>query len=247
MIHQCTICVADMPVNAHPSFEKSLTDISCQHDAPESKSYCRAAIVDRLPFALSYVASLEPQDRAILFYDNLVVAAEYFCSFIEEGMRRKEVTCLTGLEPTRYQKLFEQVGIKVAELENGGYLRNLSDQDFYREIARGIWPGERAEVLAPETMRQGGAIRFIHIHEVDSKQHDSFQNLIVAERGLHALSTFPATSICCYDARFVLEDSPSDFFRELLKAHDHCLFQGIAMTTGRLLGVQRDVVYPRSA
>jgi hypothetical protein len=71
------------------------------------------------------------------------------------------------------------------------------------------------------------------------------QDLAENEQRAHKLSSLPTTSICCYDAKLVLEDAPSEFFQELLKAHDHCLFQGIAMATSRLLAVQKNAVYPR--
>ena len=238
-----------MEVNHPPLAEVSFAKGCRNHDTPDSKSCCNTAFIQRLPYALSYTASLEPKDHAVLFYDNLVVAAEYFCAYIEEGIKRREVTCLTGLEPARYRMLFEQLGIKVAELENGGYLRNISDQEFFREAkwAKEIW-SKKGDALARNRLEwECNGIRFIHIHESDLKPRDSVQNLMLAEGRLHALYAFPAPSICCYDAKVVLEDEPADLLNGLLKSHNHCMFQGFAMPTGRLLSGQRTATAPRPA
>ena len=236
-----------MPTNPQTRNEKPLADIFLEDETRHIPT-CEGAFIERLPFALTYAANLEPQDRAVLFYDNLVVAAEYFCAFIEEGIRQGQVTCFTGLEPTRYRRLFEQVGIRTAELENCGYLRNLSTETFYNEaeqLNRG-----KTDINSDDPLRTGldynpTGIRFLHIQESPCQQTNSLQELLENERKAHRLYSIPTTSICCYDAKFVLEDAPSEFFKELLKTHDHCLFQGIAMPTSRLLGLQRNTVYPR--
>jgi hypothetical protein len=218
-------------------------------DVPDSKTLCTAAFVEELPFALTYTANLEPRDRALLFHDNLVVAAEYLCAFIEEGIGRHEVTCTTGLETSRYHALFEQVGIRVTELENCGYLRNLSTNDWHTEIERShLNDAGRSsdDPLSIELDDDVQGMRLVHIHNPrNSDQKISLQGLMEDERKAHKLSSFPTTSICCYDAKLVLEDAPHDVFKELLKAHDHCIFQGMAMPTERLLSLRTDPVYPK--
>ena len=236
-----------MPTNPQTRAEKPHADIFPE-DETLHVPMCEGAFIERLPFALTYAARLEPQDRAVLFYDNLVVAAEYFCAFIEEGIRQRQATCFTGLEPTRYRRLFEQVGIRTAELENCGYLRNLSTETLYTEAERINRDGTDSN--SDDPLRTGlddkpKGIRFVHIQKPPSQQTSSLQELLEDERKAHRLYSVPTTSICCYDAKFVFEDAPSEFFKELLKAHDHCLFQGIAMPTSRLLGLQRNAVYPR--
>jgi hypothetical protein len=236
-----------MEVN-HPSLAAASFAKNSRDQSTSQKPLCEAAFVQRLPYALSYTANLEATDHAVLFYDNLVVAAEYFCAYIEEGINHREVTCITGLEPSRYRRLFEQLGIRVAELENGGYLRNLSDQEFFSEAkwAKEIWSEKGGDALSRNRLDWArGGIRFIHIHESGVKQHDSLQNLMLADGRLHALYAFPAPSICCYDAKVVLEDEPPDFFNGLLRAHNHCMFQGFAMPTSRLLNAQRALIAPR--
>jgi len=237
-----------MAANPEPFPERAHSELPSNEPLSYFPMLCEAAFVERLPFALTYTANLEPNDHAVLFYDNLVVAAEYLCAFIEEGIRRQEVTCFTGLEPTRYRTLFEQVGIRVAELETCGYLRNLSTDDFYHEM-------EQLNDNAPERncdklLRVGpdvspGGIRFIHVQESRSKENNLVKALMERERRTHKLASFPTTSICCYDAKPVLEEASSDCFKELLKAHNHCFFQGIAMPTSRLLGLQTNAVYPK--
>ena len=232
-----------------PQFEpeKILSKILIANERSDATMFSKGAFVERLPLALSYAANLEPQDSAVLFYDNLVVAAEYFCAFIEEGMRRHEVVCFTGLEPTRYRRLFEQVGINVAELENCGYLRNLSTDDILHEIEN---INGRESGRDGDNLLRGGlddepsGIRFVHIQNPRALEENSIENLMDAERRTHRLSSFPTTSICCYEARLIL-DTPSDFFKDLLEAHDHCMFQGTAMPTSKLLNLQVDSVYPR--
>jgi len=228
--------------------ENLLPKLSNELTARSSNSNPDVAFVQHLPFALSYVASLEVKDRAVLFYDNLVVAAEYFCAYIEEGIKRRQVTCLTGLESAKYRGLFAQLGINVAELENAGYLRNLTDEDFLREAkwAKEIWCRKNRDVVARGRSKwEWEGVRFIHLHEFDPKQHDSLDNLMLAEVRLHALYGFPATAICCYDAKIIMEE-PSDFFNGLLRAHDHCLFQGIAMPTSRILTAQTATIAPKT-
>ena len=236
-----------MPIRPRFEPEKTVSDILIANERSDSTMFSKGAFVERLPLALTYAANLEPQDSAVLFYDNLVVAAEYFCAFIEEGIRRHEVICFTGLETIRYRRLFEQVGINVAELENCGYLRNLSTDDILHEIEH---------INEQESGRDGdnpfrrglddepSGIRFVHIQNPRALDENSIEKLMDTERRTHRLSSFPTTSICCYEARLVL-DMPSDFFKDLLEAHDHCLFQGIAMPTSKLLNLREDSVYPR--
>ena len=234
-----------MPTNPIPG--KELPNILPGRDPAETRIVSKAAFVERLPFTLTYAANLEPRDRAILFYDNLVVAAEYFCAFIEEGIRRQEATYFTGLEPRRYQKLFEQVGIRVAELENCGYLRNLTT-DISTELHQfngSVFDRKSDDPLLTDLEANPRGVRFVHIQGRRGPQNTSAQELMEKERKAHKLSSFPTTSICCYDAKLVLEDAPSECFKELLKTHDHCVFQGIAMQTSRLLSLQTDTVYPK--
>jgi hypothetical protein len=236
-----------MPTRSEFETEKTLSEILSGDERSGSKVFAKGAFVERLPLALTYAANLEPQDSAVLFYDNLVVAAEYFCAFIEEGIRRHEVTCLTGLEPLRYHRLFEQVGIRVEELENSGYLRNLSANDllnatepFNTNVSRGA----RDDPLSTGLDDEPTGIRFLHVQSPRGQQKNSLEDVMETERRAHRLSSFPTTSICCYDARLVL-DTPSNFFKNLLEAHDHCLFQGLAMPTSKLLDLRRSPVYPR--
>jgi len=235
-----------MSANPSPVREKQLPDNTCYHYSSDTTIVSKSAFVERLPFALTYAASLQPQESAVLFYDNLVVAAEYFCAFIEEGIKCQEVTCFIGLEPTRYKKLFEQVGIRVAELENCGYIRNLSIDALSTELDQfngNLLGRNSVDPLDTGMDDSPGGIRFVHIHE-SRGQNNSPQELMKKEREAHKFSSFPTTSMCCYDAKLVLEDTPSEFFRDLLEAHDHCFFQGVAMPTSKLLGLQK-TVYPK--
>ena len=189
--------------------------------------------MEKLPLTLSYVANLEPGERAVLFYDNLVAAAEYFSAYIEAGMKRRESTCVTGMDSARYKAVFEQVGISVAELENCGYLSNLSADGLNHNRD---YPNDYA------SQRNGD--RFIHVQGLPDEPKLSLRNLLEIDRRVHSLSATPASSICCFDARLVLDDA-SNGFKELLKAHQHCFFQGVAVPTDKLLEIQRSEAYPR--
>jgi hypothetical protein len=55
------------------------------------------------------------------------------------------------------------------------------------------------------------------------------------ERSIGTRSPYPISILCCHDARrAVINESKTDYFPQLLKAHGHCLFQGIGMPTGLL-------------
>lgn len=246
MIHQ-RIVVVMMSATPRPAREKQLPDGTCYQYSSDTK-IPKSAFVERLPFALTYAASLEPEDCAVLFYDNIVVAAEYFCAFIEEGIKCQEVTCFTGLDARRYQKLFEQVGVRVAELENCGYMRNLSIDELSNALDQfneNLVERNNADPLEMGMDNSPRGVRFVHIHESNNLQNSSPQDLMDRERKAHKFSSFPTTSICCYDAKLVLEDTSSGFFKELLEAHNHCFFQGVAMPTSRLLGLQKNEIYPK--
>lgn len=237
-----------MPIDTETLSGKSLGDILRNDVASDPSRFCNTVLVERLPFSLTYTANLQRRDRAVLFYDNLVVAAEYFCAFIEEGIRRQEVTCLTGLEPARYHALFEQIGIKVAELENCGYLRNLTTDDSHKELEQ--FERSLTSVDSDDPLRTGledgpAGIRLIHIQNPRGQQKTSLEELSEVEHRTHGLFSFPNTSICCYDTKLVLEDAPPSFFKEALKTHDHCVFQGIAMPTSKLLSSLTNQIYPK--
>jgi len=230
-------------MSTRPQFkpDRQLSEILAADETLSSTMFHHGAMIERLPLALTYAANLESQDSAVLFYDNLVVAAEYFCAFIEEGIRRHEVTYLTGLEPTRYRTMFDQVGIKVEELENCGYLRNLSADSFLLEAEHTEKSQRDDDPLRTGLEDELAGIRFLHIQ--NPPQENWHEHMKELERKVHRFSSFPTTSICCYEARALL-DMTSTSFRDLLEAHDHCLFQGSAMPTSRLLDLRRSSVYP---
>jgi hypothetical protein len=196
------------------------------------------AVVDRLPHGLAYVANLEHGDHAALFYDNLVVAAEYFCAYVEEGICRNETTCFIGSSRALYETLFEQVGIKAASLENCGYLTYRPLQDFHLEseqsgsskLLRSI-----QDCLSTSLKAGSSGMRFV-ILTGSLSGHLSGLDLLEFERSIGTCSPYPLSILCCYDARRVLE-AESKLFTELVKAHGHCVFQGMAMPTSTLVGI----------
>ena len=195
------------------------------------------AFVEKLPQALSYAANLSRGDHAVLFYDNLVVAAEYFCAYVCEGINRGEATCFIGLPREHYQRLFEQVGVKAVQLENCGYLSHFSIQEFYLDNER---PNKNKALLNIEKLlrnsveSEGKGIRLIHI-QASPMERGSFLDLIEFEQWLRTLSGYPVSTICAYDAGMLVDDAPANLFTDLLRVHEHCLFQGIAMPTSTLL------------
>jgi len=250
MIRYCI--VVRMSTNPHVT-ERNQAYTGAYHGADTNSEfvvpYDQVAFVERLPLALSYAASLDHGDHAILFYDSLVVATEYFCAYIDEGIKRHESTWFIGLPRVRYEKLFEQVGVKVAQLENCGYLSHFSIEDFYMEGQKPNKDKARRNIenLLHKNMESDcRGIRFIHVREPYMEHDDSFQDLIELERWLSTLSSYPMSTICAYDARMVLFDEAAPgLFTELLKAHGHCFFQGMAMPTSTLLETQIGPIYPK--
>ena len=208
----------------------------------------RVTFVERLPQALSYAANLDRGDHAILIYDNLVVAAEYFTAYIEEGINRQESTCFVAPSRLRYEQLLDHAGLEVASLENNGYLRYFSFQDFCMEAAR---PSKEMALPNIEKLvktskeKECRGMRFILLSESAEPDGSSPQSVIEFERWLNSLSSYPMSTLCCYDARRTLNGSRADLFMELIKAHRHCLFQGIAMPTSMLVGIKLDPLYPK--
>jgi len=194
------------------------------------------AFVQKLPQALSYVTELDAGAHAILFYDNLVAAGEYLCAFIEEGIRRQQTTVFLGLSTERYVTLFDQIGVNVATLENCGYLRHLSTRENpLREESRLEEKQQlNLEVLLRSDIESNcqGA-RFILLNEYPLCDV-SFRELMGFERWLNTRGS--STALCCYNARQVLDQTYYNLFIELLKAHGHCLFQGIALPTNMITG-----------
>ena len=204
------------------------------------------AFVERLPQALSYAANLGRGDHAILIYDNLVVAAEYFSAYIEEGVNRQESTCFVGPSRERYEQLLDQAGIQVASLESNGYLRYLALQDFCMEgarLSRKTTVRNIEELVATSKQKECRGMRFILLKR--SVEQGDKPSSIEFERWLNTLSSNPVSMLCCYEARDTLHESRPDLFMELLKTHAHCLFQGIAMPTSMLVGIRLNPLYPR--
>jgi hypothetical protein len=206
------------------------------------------AFIERLPLALSYAADLDLGDHAVLFYDNLVVAAEYFSAFIDGGINRQEATCFIGLSRERYEKLFEQIGVKVAQLENCGYLRHFSSEGFHMEDER---PNKnkalrKINALLSTTMKsECHGMRFIYVHDSSLEQNASINDVIEFEQCLNEISTYPVSTMCCYNARMVLLSETHSLFTQLMETHGDCLFQGIAMPTITLLRSQINPVSPK--
>lgn len=193
-----------------------------------------SAFIQKLPQALSYVAELESGSHAILFYDNLVAAAEYLCAFVEEGIHRRETTSFIGLTPERYKALFDQVGLSTNMLENCGYLVHPSIEEVYGD--NGASAGKKTQINYETLLRTNiececQGTRFILLNEYPL-QSTSFRELMDFERWLNKRSS--TTVLCCYDAKQVLEETYYNLFTELLKTHGHCIFQGFAMPTATI-------------
>ncbi len=218
---------------------------SDQDFAPHDK---RVAFVERLPQALSYAANLDRGDHAILIYDSLAVAAEYFSAYIEEGVNREESTCFVGTSRERYKQLLHHAGIQVASLEDNGYLRYFAIQDFCMEGTR---PSKKRalrnieELVKTSKEKECRGMRFILLSGSIQQGDNPSQYVIEFEQWLNTLSSPSMSTLCCYEARGTLHGPRPDLFMELLKAHGHCLFQGIAMPTSTLSGIKLNPIYPK--
>ena len=176
----------------------------------------------------------------MLFYDSLVAAADYFCAYIENGVTRNELTCFVGLSRLHYEKLLEQAGLKVAGLEELGYLQHVSTRDFVPEMER---RNKCALTQGPEPERKG--TRFIITHDSLMEQSDSLQNMIDFEKSLHRFSAYPLSTMCSYDARILMDEAQSNLFRELVNPHGHCFFQGAVVSRNTLVGTPLGSAYPK--
>ncbi len=216
----------------------SLEERSMQLAEPIMEPRESSAFVQQLPFALSYAQNLETGDHAVLFYDNLVVAGEYLSAYIEGAVKRHQPTCFVGLARRQYETLFDQVGIRTRELENCGYLKHLSIEDFC--LKRGLFSNDKMlqsveEFLGIMRQSKSKGARFIIVGS-SLKELMSAQSLVECEKSFGSLRQYPLSTICCYDSQPIVGQPKPGLFLELLKSHSHCLFQGIGMPINQLLG-----------
>jgi hypothetical protein len=199
----------------------------------------KSSFVEAPPHSLGYVSAFERGDHTLLFYDNLVVAAEYISAFIDSAVEREEPTCFVGLSRTQYETILEQVGIKVNELENADYLKHMPISDFHHHDLtfsrdRMLESIEKFLTIARTSGSKG--IRFI-IMTSSSDLRISVAEIIERERTLENLRQYPMCVMCCFPSRMAIVEEPKRyFFLELLKSHNHCLFQGVGIPTRDLIG-----------
>jgi hypothetical protein len=202
----------------------------------ESSGKQDTIFVDRLPFSLAYLTDLESGNHIVLFYDNLVVAAEYFCAYVEEAIHQQEPTCFVGLPRELYERLFEQVGVRVRILENCGFIKHLSIKDYCLEDGVFSKPKmlqsiENFLTISKQSNSRGA--RFI-ILSGSLLDYISAEELKECERAMDKRPSLTVSAMCSYDVRKLLETNPA-LFSEVMKAHGHCLFQAIAMPTSTLI------------
>ncbi|HUK27265.1 MAG TPA: MEDS domain-containing protein [Candidatus Acidoferrales bacterium] len=196
------------------------------------------AVLQELPFALTYAANLKEKDHAVLFYDNLAAAAEYICAYVEAGINRRQATFFVGLDRVHYEALFDQVGIKSKELENAGYLKHVTTEEFC--IENGVFSNDKMlqnieEFLSIEKESGSKSARFVIMGSNIQELLTSSQ-LIEFEEAVGKFSQYPLSILCCHDSRrSIMHETAPSLFHQLLKSHDHCLFQGIAMPTKGML------------
>jgi len=199
----------------------------------------RSSFVEPLPYSLSYASNLKRGDHIVLFYDNLVVAAEYLCAYIEATIKRNQPTCFVGLSRRRYETVFEQVGIEVNELENGGYLKHISTKEFC--LQNGSFSEDKMletiENLLTITSGLGSKeVRFIIMNSASGGRMAA-PGIMECEKALGNLGQYPICVMCCYSSNMAIVNEPKPyFFSELLKSHNHCLFQGVGIPTADLVG-----------
>jgi len=198
-----------------------------------------SSFVEAPPHSLRYASALKRGDHLVLFYDNLVVAAEYISAFVDAAVEREEPTCFVGLSRRQYESMLDQVGIKVGELENGGYLRHMSIGDFYPQhqtFSRDTMLENIEKFLTIAATSGSKAVRFI-IMNSPSDLRMSVSTIIERERALENLQQYPMCVMCCFPGRMAIVDEPKPyFFLELLKSHNHCLLQGVGISTQDLIG-----------
>jgi hypothetical protein len=199
----------------------------------------QTAFAESIPPSLSYAATLKRGDHVVLFYDNLVVAAEYFCAYIEGSVERDHPTCFVGLSRERYNTTFEQGGgIETRRLENTGYLKHMSVKDFC--FKEGDFSQDRMQQSIDQFLTVGQesgskAVSFIIINS-STDGSITIPDVIQCERALAELQQYPMSVMCCYDSKTTIVNQPNPYlFPDLLKLHNHCLFQGVGIPTSDLL------------
>jgi hypothetical protein len=121
-------------------------------------------------------------------------------------------------------------------LETCGYLHHPSIKELTSKDGQQV---EKKRQVNLETLLRTNmesecqGTRFILLNEYPL-HGTSFRGLMDFERWLNTGTA--ATVLCCYDARQVFEETYYNLFTELLKAHGHCVFQGIAMPTSTITG-----------
>jgi len=210
-----------------------------------SISHANTAFAQQLPSGLSYIANLRDGDHAVLFYDSLVVAAEYLSAYIDQAVTRGQITYFVGLQREQYKTLFDQVGVKVTELENSGYLEHVPIEKFC--LKGGVFSndvltyGVERSLESSRTSNSKG-IRFI-IMGSDVQSLLSTNDLVDFESSLSRFGQQPMSILCCYDCKDTIIDAPNqNLFQILLKTHEHCLFQGVGLRANRLSYIETPTV-----
>jgi len=194
----------------------------------------QSSFVETLPQSIRYASALKKGDHMVLFYDNLVVAAEYLSAFIDAAIELHEPTCFVGLSHRQYETMFDQVGIRINELENGGYLKHIPTEDFL--LQDGSFSKERMlenieKLLTTTSESDSREFRFI-IMNPPSDGRMKVPEIMELERALEGLRQRPICVICCYPSEKTIIDEPKPYFLlELLRSHNHCLFQGVGIST----------------
>jgi len=125
------------------------------------------------------------------------------------------------------------------ELENVDYLKHMPFSDFHHHdltFSRDRMLESIEKFLTVSRMSGSRGVRFI-IMNSSSDLRMSVAEIIERERALENLRQYPMCVMCCFPSRMAIVEEPKPyFFLELLKSHNHCLFQGVGVSTRDLIG-----------
>jgi len=182
---------------------------------------------------LDYVRKLSTGDHAVLFYESLDVKQQVLFTFLREGLERGAgVLYIAGEEtPEQIRKKIRKFGMDVEQFQLKGALRVLNYDPLL--IRKGMVNP------IPEIMENFNGI--IRDFEISGKREirfaaegpyqfirrDKMQELLELEKTFGQTLRIPIAFICAYNAKQITPAN-GDFFKAVLEAHGHAIFQGIA-------------------
>ena len=126
----------------------------------------------------------------------------------------------------------ELAGIRISDLENEGSVSYVPSAEFYPETghlsARRVFEGAQRLLMQAKTSGFKSA-RLICFADFENLPASSTPNQIIAyERRIGLTCPVQVSAMCSYDAGQVAQIDGGEFLIEILQAHGHNIFKGLA-------------------